>query len=369
MWFVLISVAIVAITLLIRRHFTYWERQGIPSDKPVIPFGSLKDTVFGIKDVGSAIHHLHERYKKPFVGIYLLFKPTLLITDLELARQVLIQNFVSFHDRGIDSTVSPDLFSMRGASWKNLRSKLTPLFSSGKLKAMLPTINDVAAKLLNHLDEQLVFKSVVEVEMKDMMFTYSLDVIGSVFFGMDVDSFKNPKNEYRTVIGEVLSPSAWLDRIKSVSFFVCPPLSTFMEYCGYTPNGVLEIREIIKRVVNLREHKNVVRRDFIQLLLQLRNSNKITDDDNWSLEKASEDAKSMSIEMIGDQCSLFSIAGTETTAVTAAHTLYELSMYPELLTEAVAEVDSVLSRHGLEPSDPLTYEAIQDMKFLELCTM
>lgn len=166
MWLTLIALVIVAITFIIRRQYTYWERQGVVCDKAEIPFGSLKDTALGKKDAGFVIQDIYNRFKERYVGIYFLFKPALLIRDVELARNIQVQNFTSFHDRGTDTTITKELFSLRGAAWKSLRAKLTPLFSTGKLKSMLSTVNDVGNTLLNHLNSQLEGKDSVVVDMK-----------------------------------------------------------------------------------------------------------------------------------------------------------------------------------------------------------
>lgn len=71
----------------------------------------------------------------------------------------------------------------------------------------------------------------------------------------------------------------------------------------------------------------------------------------------------MSMEAIAAQAFIFYIAGQETTASTAAFTIFELAQYPEYLQRAQMEITEVLARHG----GNITYQAIQEMEFLELC--
>lgn len=131
------------------------------------------------------------------------------------------------------------------------------------------------------------------------------------------------------------------------------------------------IGEIVKRTIEFREEKGVVRKDLLQLLIQLRNTGKISDDNDqlWKAESTAENLKSMSIDMIASNSFIFYIAGSETTAATTSFTIYEFAMHPEILKKAQTEVDQCLEKHGLKPSDHLTYDVIQELKYLDLCVM
>lgn len=109
-----------------------------------------------------------------------------------------------------------------------------------------------------------------------------------------------------------------------------------MNRLGYESRILTALRDMMKRTIEFRENNNVVRKDLLQLLIRLRNTGKIGEDDDevWDVETAQDQLKSMSIEKIAAQAFLFYVAGTESTAAVSAFTLYELSMYPELLREA-----------------------------------
>ncbi|KAI8046327.1 hypothetical protein M5D96_002529 [Drosophila gunungcola] len=73
----------------------------------------------------------------------------------------------------------------------------------------------------------------------------------------------------------------------------------------------------------------------------------------------------MSKDLIAGQLFLFYIAGYETTASTAAFTLYELTQNAEVMEKAAEDVRSAIEKHG----GKLTYDAISDMKYLEACIL
>lgn len=71
----------------------------------------------------------------------------------------------------------------------------------------------------------------------------------------------------------------------------------------------------------------------------------------------------MTFEQIAAQVFIFYIAGTETTSATASFALHELTQNPLLMKRAQEDVDKTLAQHNQE----ITYESINEMKFLDLC--
>ena len=77
---------------------------------------------------------------------YLGQTPTVLISDLDLLKEVMVKHFDHFHDRPVFPTLyfrerstPPGLLRARGEFWKKLRVIVSPTFSSAKMK-MVQTI-------------------------------------------------------------------------------------------------------------------------------------------------------------------------------------------------------------------------------------
>jgi cytochrome P450 family 6 len=68
-------------------------------------------------------------------------------------------------------------------------------------------------------------------------------------------------------------------------------------------------------------------------------------------------------EEIAAQALIFYTAGSETSSSLVAYTLYELTLNAELMQRAKADISEVLTRSNNE----ITYECLQEMKFLDLC--
>ena len=71
----------------------------------------------------------------------------------------------------------------------------------------------------------------------------------------------------------------------------------------------------------------------------------------------------MSYEEIAANVFIFYIAGTESSSSTIAYTLYELIQNESLMERAKTDIRKNLEKHD----GKVTYESIQDMKFIDLC--
>lgn len=121
---------------------------------------------------------------------------------------------------------------------------------------------------------------------------------------------------------------------------------------------------IVRGTIEQRETQNVRRNDFMQLMIELRNTGKISDNENTLNPTVINNAKKeLSIEEIAGNTFLFFIAGTETTAQTASYCIYELALQLELMEKVQNEIDETLTKHNGQ----ITYDSIQEMEYLEMC--
>lgn len=367
---------IIALSTLIFVYFkwcyTHWQRSGFPHVEAQVPFGALDPVIrTWKKSFGMAIYDIYKNSTDKVLGIYLCNRPALLIRDAQLSRDVLTKDFNSFHDRGVyvdeeNDPMSGGLFFLKGQKWKSLRTKLTPSFTSGKLKGMFGTIEDVSNKMVQHIHSLLPEDgTTATLEVKQLVVTYAIDIIASSIFGLEVNSFENPENDF-FALSKTVNENSYRGVLRGTCQFLFPSLEKLFQRLGWTEPAPEYMKKIVRSTIEYREKNNVIRKDMLQLLLQLRNTGKINDDNDeeWSAQKTKDALKSMSVELIAAQLFLFYVAGFETSASTTAFTLYELAQYPELLKKAQEDVKQAFEKHG-----SLTYEALKEMKFLDLCVM
>ena len=150
-----------AFTLLywyVTKQFGYFKKMGVPEDSASFPFGSdVSWKVWTGKESGlKSQSDINGKFtNERFWGMYTFGKPILVINDVELGKQILVKDADHFVDRmpiGLsyaDSRCEADkifamfLSNMSGDGWKRMRNMATPVFTSGKLKLMVPHIHKV----------------------------------------------------------------------------------------------------------------------------------------------------------------------------------------------------------------------------------
>ncbi|KMQ90297.1 cytochrome p450 6k1 [Lasius niger] len=163
---------IIAAYLYMTRKFNYWKRRGVSEITPTPFLGNFTECALLKKSPGYLMKDFYDRAKGlPYVGFYVLDKPFLLVRDREIVKNVLVKDFNYFSDRygspdPNDRLGYANLFFIKNPAWKILRTKLTPIFTSGKLKKMFELMSECAKNLDTHLESLKVngmFKKIYQI--------------------------------------------------------------------------------------------------------------------------------------------------------------------------------------------------------------
>lgn len=283
----LAALAVLGCLYIYLTHKTdYWKNKGVPYIKFKFPLGMMTDELMGKDHVGKLTFDHYNRYKRQglkYVGGYVIHQPTLLLLDLDLCKQVLTKDFASFMDRSLfPSTheyLSKNLFFLEGQEWKDIRTKLTPTFTSGKMKNMFVLMETCAKQLQEHIEGDVLKKG--EFEVKDLIARLTTDIIATCAFGLEVNSVKDRENEFFQIGQSIFKP-------RMSNFFVffmhrCFPAFSRLLRLGFFEAIVVEVfTKSIKDTVQYRKENNFVRNDFIDLMLKVK--------DNRSLDDNEEDS-------------------------------------------------------------------------------
>lgn len=359
----LIGVLIIALSIVYIYYkyvlFNFWRKKGIFYVEPVVPAGNLTDFVTGKLSVGELFQDAYVKYKdyRAF-GMYTFFKPNLVITDLDLIRMVLTKEFGSFHDRGMfcnekTDPLSGHLFLLPGKKWRNLRVKLTPTFTSGKIKQIFMILKECGEEFTKNLESKAQTKD--SIEIKDMFARYSTDIIMSTAFGIKSNCIEQPDNEFRYWGKKVFEEKPLWNAL----LMFAPQIMDFFSI-PFTDRGVTKFfTKMFRDNVKYRQTHNVVRYDFMNLLIQLMEKGYVEPDDEKDITSISSNVNKLTMSEAAAQAYVFFLAGFETSSTTATYCLYELAQHQDIQNKVREEIDEMLKKHG-----ELTYNAVNEMTYL-----
>lgn len=368
----LIVAFVVVILYLVNIYFySFWTKRNVTQLTPKFLFGDALDLLTMKESISKYFDKIYIAHKNNRgIGIYFFFRPVFMPVDPELVQDIMVRDFTSFHDRPlpvdeVNDPLSGHLFSLAGQKWRNLRVKLSPTFTSGKLKGMFPVIRDCG----NVLDEYLV-RNVKEgndvMEFRDLLARYSTNIISSVAFGIENDCINDPDHVFRKMGAKVFE-TGFTNGIRNAMSFLAP--NWFYKLGLRTVDAGVEdfIFSIVKQTVDLREKTNFTRNDFMQLLLQLKNKGFVAVDKGEGDEEATHisDKIKITFNELAAQVFVFFIAGFETSSSTMSFCLYELAKNPEIQRKVQDEIDRVMKKAG--PDGKITYDLLGEMKYLECC--
>lgn len=137
----ILSTVVLVGYLWANKCYSYWKRRGIYYLEPKFPYGNLKGLWKQPEFFGDTYKKFYKHFKGKGLkggGVFLFLRPVYVVVDLELAKNILQKDFGHFvnHGRKFNPKVDPltgHLFNMENEEWRNMRIKLTPTFTSGKI--------------------------------------------------------------------------------------------------------------------------------------------------------------------------------------------------------------------------------------------
>uniref|UniRef100_A0A2K6LWI5 Cytochrome P450 3A n=1 Tax=Rhinopithecus bieti TaxID=61621 RepID=A0A2K6LWI5_RHIBE len=268
--------------------------------------------------------------------------PVLAITDPNMIKTVLVKECYSvFTNRrpfGPVGFMKNAISVAEDEQWKRMRSLLSPTFTSGKLKEMVPIIAKYGDVLVRNLRRET--ETGKPVTLKDVFGAYSMDVITSTSFGVNIDSLNNPQDPFVENTKKLLRFD-FLD-----PFFLSITIFPFL-----TP--ILEVLNISVFQEKLQDKRKSPQRytkvDFLQLMIDSQNS------------KDTESHKALSDLELVAQSIIFIFAGYETTSSVLSFIMYELATHPDVQQKLQEEIDAVLPNKA-----PPTYDTMLQMEYLDM---
>lgn len=331
----------------------YFKERGITYDKPKFLWGNCGDLFkrkLNLFDFTRKLYGQHPDER--VVGVFALRKPTLLIRDPELIKQLVVKEFDNFMGHGavvdqeMDNLMGHTLISLNGQKWRDMRATLSPVFTGSKMRMMFQLIVEVCEQMVTHLEERVgeSGQELMDLEMKDLATKYTNDIIALCAFGLKCDTMRDKDNEFYSLGQQVMDFKSRSKSLKFLGFRIFPKILKFFKVQIVEAPLKDFFRGIVLSTMKYRTENNVHRPDVISLLMEARKEAKWTDD-----------------ELIA-QCFIFFLAGFDTSATAVSFAVYQVAINQEVQERLIEEIKGV--QRELQGAK-LTYEVIQEMKYLD----
>ncbi|XP_059051583.1 cytochrome P450 9e2-like isoform X2 [Achroia grisella] len=376
-----VGLILAALWLYYHQVYSRFSKHGIKHFKPLPILGNMARLMFRIDLFTESIERNYYAFPgERFIGKYDFVHPTVMIRDIELAKKIGIKDFEHFLDHRIflnektDAFFGRSLISLKGNDWKDMRSTLSPAFTSSKMRFMVPFMVDVGNQMIETLNKKIAESGVgyLDVDSKDLATRYANDVIASCAFGLKVDSHTDQNNEFY-LKGKGLTKITFKQLIKMFGFMFVPKIMEKLKIGLFSKSHANYFKNVVQYAMNDREENRVVRPDLIHLLMEAKkgklshDKEMATADAGFSTAEESAVGKREVNKVWSDndliaQAILFFVAGFETVSSAMAFTLHELTINPEVQEKLAEEI----RENDRKTGGKFDFDSIQNMAYMDM---
>ena len=109
---ILVGVLLVLAFFLNEHLFNYWTKLGFQQHKPSFLIGNSGPLLRLKMSMGEYFQYLYNKHKgTKIVGLYMFYRPILLVLDAKLVQDIMIRDFTTFHDRPMPTDEDGDPLS------------------------------------------------------------------------------------------------------------------------------------------------------------------------------------------------------------------------------------------------------------------
>ena len=326
--------------------YRFWSSRNISGPAPTIPFGNF------LKPKGVSWQDMNmqdiAKYGKVF-GVYQGVSPVLVVADPDLLKEIFVREFNSFSEttNTFHKIQKQSLFFTNGQRWKDMRSIMSPTFTSGKMKAMHHLMKSAVSMLLEHMDSQMVNGS-LDFNNKELYGDLTLGVIARCAFATDTNAHQTRGDN---VFVKQMKAVFEFSNLKILTWSIVPEFVQKWAEFTISPLGPLNFlvdmsRSILQQRKQMGKNKNV---DMLQLMLDAETTS------------ADGQVQRLTDEEIIANTLLILVAGYETTSSLLTFCTYCLAMNPEIQDRLRQEIEEAVAADAGE----IKYDTIMNLKYLD----
>ena len=267
--------------------------------------------------------------------------PTIMVTDLDLIKKVQVTDFDHFTDFGLFSAEYLEVMGLQmgivdsqGEEWRTLKKLVAPAFSAPRIKKALGEMNRIGKEMVNHLKPQEKEKN---FDLRENLRKFSMTCIAAVVFGIDVNCFEDPNNEFM-VKGKTL-----VEMWRFMMMWFTPNLQRWLRIPVLNPKSERYFENMCIKIVEQRKGSKVEKNDILDTMI-----------------RAGEGCDLMTPPMMFKTMVQFFSDGFESFANICNVMAYLVTAAPEVQEQLVEEMEAVMGDR-----QEVTEEDVRDMVFLE----
>jgi cytochrome P450 len=383
MWFSILTFfgLVVGLVYLIQLYLSgnnsYWPKKGVAFVKPeeaatMFELMTKKKSVVGME---------HEYYKKlkslgvKFGGIMEFRNPLLFVVDLDLAKRILVKDFDHFADRRVlnferEPVLNNMLSCLEGQQWKDVRSTLSPTFTTGKIKRMFKHFNNCGKNLHEYVKtkpELTEGSGEYKIIAQDVVNRFTVDVIGATAFGMETNALKDPDSIFYKMARRSMDITA-TKFINGFFIFLLPKLAQLLGLRFIDVGAMDFFASILTKALKEREVSKEKRDDFLQLMIEARKGELKMDESELDTFEKDAEIKSQSKsktqltdELAISQCVLFFMVGFDTVGSLVGFATYLMAIHQDMQEKLFDEVEKYIDQNTGE----IEYDDVGKMEYLD----
>ncbi|VEN43854.1 unnamed protein product [Callosobruchus maculatus] len=348
-----IAIFLTILLFLVYKYYTrnndFFKKRGVKHIPPTPFLGNFGEILLLKKHPAVWLKDLYDKFGDvPYFGVYIFDVPYLVIKSPEIVKHVMVKDFHHFMDRSMalarHDDIQPNMmFFQKGEEWKVTRSKMTPAFTSGKLKAMCPMLAANGSRLVTYIKNHYG-----KMDLEEMSSKYVVDGIFRVFFGMEAHCMDGTNKELTQLLLQLQQPSLK----DTISIFCYLYQHHFVDWFKLSFGDDVMKNYCVgafKEAMKARENSSIRVNDLIDIINDLKKSKEFAQSFDFDGEK------------VLAQPFQFFIAGHITSTLSLTYTLFELTVNPEVQAKARKVAQEMLNDYG-----GITYDALMDKKYCYL---
>lgn len=138
------------------------------------------------------------------------------------------------------------------------------------MRQMFEFVSSVGQQAAETIKKQIKNGGEDAFEFKDLARKFTVDTIATCAFGIEVNSFQNPSNDFHRIAGKVANFGSFATTLKFIGYFTMPKLMKLLNVKFFDSETTGFFQNAITETMKARDENKIIRHDMINLLMQAK---------------------------------------------------------------------------------------------------